>query len=147
MKNLLRCISADAHQDLFLNKFQLSYSQEYCNWSTVVRDTTYSSVLCMSPYFYDKGIQNTAIGSGSLIKQVDFLVKSLHKHLCGNGIRNKIFLLVFTSVVLFLKYGESGFRQDQKSMGKQNIPSSRVSYLFREKPKYLQLPKLKTWEQ
>ena len=32
------------------------------------------------------------------------------KHLSGDGIRNKIFLLVFTSVVLSQKHGESDFR-------------------------------------
>ena len=37
------------------------------------------------------------------------LVNISHKHLCGNGIRNKNFSLVFTSVVLFPKYEESDF--------------------------------------
>ena len=39
-------------------------------------------------------------------------------------------LLVFTSIVLSQKHGESEFRQHEKSMGKQNIPRSGLSYTF-----------------
>ena len=48
---------------------------------------------------------------------------------------NKIFLLLFTSVVLSPKYGESDFCEYEKSMRKKNIPRSSVSYIFRKKEK------------
>ena len=54
--------------DLLLNEFQLSYSKEYCNWSTIAKCIAYSSVLYIFPYFYEKGIQNADIGSGSATK-------------------------------------------------------------------------------
>ena len=60
--------------------------------------------------------------------------------MCGNGIRNKKCSLVFASVVLFPKHGESDFRWYG------NIPRSSVSYIFLEKQKSIQFPKLKTWE-
>ena len=65
VENLLRYISTEAHLDLFLKEFRLTFRlNSYSNWNTAVKDTTCSSVLYTFPYFYDKGIENADIGSG-----------------------------------------------------------------------------------
>ena len=55
----------------------------------------------------------------------------------GNGMGNKIFL-VFTSVVLFPKYGESDLREYEKSMRKQKTFQVQVflTYFARRRNRY-----------
>ena len=54
-----------------------------------------------------KGLKMLMLGRAQEQNRLSSLVKISHKHLCENGIRNKKNLLVFTSVVLSPKHGES----------------------------------------